>query len=102
MDGVLRDVTGIRFSFLDLHSNARRVITFHRLFFRNPPIVVISVPERGPRENYADVTAAVRGLTDKFNLKVLVDGSPDSIPPNILTTERQVVLSVNENESRSN
>ncbi len=96
MDGVLRDITGIKFSFLDLHSNARRVIKFHRLFFRNPPIVVISVPERGPREEYAMVSAAVRGLTDEFKLKVIVDGSPNSIPPDTLSTERQVVLSVNE------
>ena len=96
MDGVLRAITGIKFSFLDLHSNARRVIKFHQLLFRNPPIVVISVPERGPREEYADISAAVRGLTDEFKLKVLVDGSPNSIPPDTLSTERQVLISVNE------
>ena len=96
MDSVLRAITGIKFSFLDLHSNARRVIKFHRLLFRSPPIVVISVPERGPREEYAHVSAAVRGLTDEFKLKVLVDGSPNSIPPDTLSTERQVLISVNE------
>ena len=96
MDGVLRDITGIKFSFLDLHSNARRVIKFHQLLFRNPPIVVISVPERGLRQEYADVSAAVRGLVDGFKLKVLVDGSPNSIPPDTLSTERQVLISVNE------
>ena len=96
MDGVLRDITGIKFSFLDLHSNARRVIKFHQLLFRNPPIVVISVPERGPNQEYADVSAAVRGLVDEFKLKVLVDGSPNSIPPDTLSTERQVLISVNE------
>lgn len=96
MDGILRDITGIKFSFLDLHSNARRVIKCHQLLFRNPPIVVISVPERGPREEYAMVSAAVRGLVDEFKLKVIVDGSPNSIPPDTLSTERQVLLSVNE------
>ena len=96
MDGVLRDITGIKFSFLDLHSNARRVIKFHQLLFRNPPIVVISVPERGLRQEYADVSAAVRGLVDGFKLKVLVDGSPNSIPPDTLSTERQVLISMNE------
>ena len=72
------------------------MIKFHQLLFRNPPIVVISVPERGPNQEYADISAAVRGLTDKFKLKVLVDGSPNSIPPDTLSTERQVLISVNE------
>ena len=96
MDGILRDITGIKFSFLDLHSNARRVIKCHQLLFRNPPIVVISVPERRPNQEYADISAAVRGLADEFELKVLVDGSPNSIPPDTLSTERQVVISMNE------
>ncbi len=96
MNDVLREITGIRSPFLDLHSNAHRVIKFHRLFFQSPPIVVISVPERGPREEYAMLTAAVRGLTDEFKLKVLVDGTPDSIPPDTLATKRQVVLFVHD------
>ncbi len=60
--------------------------------FKLPPIVVITVPERQAGEPYADVTAAVSALAGVFGLKVIVDGSPDSIPPELLTTRRQTVM----------
>ncbi len=72
------------------------MINFHRFFFDAPPIVVISVPERGPNREYAEITAAVRGLTEQFKLKVVVDGSPCSIPSNTLLSSRQWVIFMNE------
>ena len=62
--------------------------------FKLPPIVVIRVPERQAGEPYAQVTAAVRSLVDDFGLRVIVDGSPNSIPPELLTTRRQTVMVV--------
>ena len=56
--------------------------------------MVIRVPERQTGQNYADVTSAVRALADDFSLRVIVDGSPNSIPPELLTTERETVISV--------
>jgi hypothetical protein len=56
--------------------------------------VVISVPERQTGQNYADVTAAVRALADSFDLRVVVDGSPNSIPPELFSTKRQIVIAV--------
>ena len=62
--------------------------------FKSPPIVVIRVPERQMGQQYADVTSAVRALADDFGLSVIVDGSPNSIPPELLTTKRQTVIAV--------
>jgi hypothetical protein len=56
--------------------------------------VVIRVPERQVGEQYASVTAAVRSLADDYGLRVIVDGSPNSIPPELLTTKRAIVLIV--------
>ena len=58
------------------------------------PIVVIRVPERQTGQNYADVTSAVRDLADLYGLRVVVDGSPNSIPPELLATKRETVIAV--------
>ncbi len=56
--------------------------------------MVIRVPERQIGQNYADVTSAVRDLADLYGLRVVVDGSPNSIPPELLVTKRQIVIAV--------
>jgi predicted Zn-dependent protease with MMP-like domain len=56
--------------------------------------VVISVPERTAEEKYAAVTAASRELADIYGLRVIIDGSPNSIPPNLKTTNREVVIDI--------
>ena len=62
--------------------------------FKQSPIVVIRVPERQSGKSYADVTGAVRQLADVFGLRVLVDGSPNSIPPELMATIRENVIIV--------
>ena len=62
--------------------------------FKRPPIVVIRVPERLSNQKYADLPSAVRALADDFGLRVIVDGSPNSIPPELLTTRRQTAMVV--------
>jgi hypothetical protein len=56
--------------------------------------VVIRVPERLSGQNYADVPAAVRDLADLYGLRVVVDGSPNSLPPELLATKRETVFAV--------
>jgi len=56
--------------------------------------VVIKVPERLSCQNYADVPAAVRDLADLYDLRVVVDGSPNSIPPELIATKRETVIAV--------
>ena len=48
--------------------------------------MVIRVPERESGEPYAQVTSAVRDLADLYGLRVVVDGSPNSLPPTLLAT----------------
>jgi hypothetical protein len=74
--------------------SAHRVLFFYNLMFKLPPIVVIRVPERQFGEPYAQVTPAVRALADDYGLRVIVDGSPNSIPSELLTTTRETVMTV--------
>jgi hypothetical protein len=91
---VLREITGIQVEFFKPVGSARRVLFFYSLLFKLPPTVVIRVPERQVGEKYAQVTSAVRSLADDFGLRVIVDGSPNSIPPELLTTNRETVIAV--------
>lgn len=70
------------------------MLFFYNFFFERPPIVVIRVPEGQAGEPYAQVTSAVRSLADDYGLRVVVDGSPSSLPPELLNTNREAVLSV--------
>ena len=76
--------------------NAHRVLWWYSIFFFKlpPPIVLISLSERQSGYQYADVTSAVRSLVDDYRLRVIVDGSPNSIPPELLATNRQRVINL--------
>ena len=56
--------------------------------------MVIRVPEREIGQNYADITSAVRDLADLYGLRVVVDGSPNSLPPTLTATKRETVIAV--------
>jgi hypothetical protein len=81
-------------AFIDLSKSARRVLFWHNLISKKAPIVVIRVPERLAGEPYADLPAAVRCLADEFGLRVVVDGSPNSLPPELLRTNREIIINV--------
>ena len=93
MGKVMQKITNIRSPFFNLSANARRVLWSYSFLGRSP-IVVIRVSERQREEPYAQVTAAVRGLADDFGLRVIVDGCPNSIPPEIKDTKRQLNMHV--------
>ena len=94
IDQALRAITGIQLDFIKPAGSARRVLFVYSLLFKRPPIVVIRVPERLIGHQYADLTAAVRALADTFGLRVIVDGSPNSLPAELLTTNRETVIAV--------
>ena len=89
---MFREITGIESDFLV--GSARRVLFFYSLLFKFPPTVVIRVPDRQVGQCYADLTSAVRSLADDFRLRVIVYGSPNSIPPELLTTNRETVITI--------
>jgi hypothetical protein len=90
----MREITGIRVNMYDLTANAQRTLFFYRWFFKFPPVVVLRVPERQQGQEYADVTAAVRFLADELQLAPIIDGSPNSIPPEALSTRRESIIVV--------
>ncbi|KAI3654927.1 hypothetical protein MP228_000307 [Amoeboaphelidium protococcarum] len=95
VNNTLKELTRIQLGFFRPMGSARRVIFWHRLFtFGSPPIVVINATEREPGDRYAGLTGAVRTLADEFKLRVIVDGSPNSLSDSFLRTGRQRVCVV--------
>jgi hypothetical protein len=45
-------------------------------------------------EPYAEVTSAVRDLADLYGLRVVADGSPNSLPPTFNATKLETVIAV--------
>jgi len=84
--------TNIRISFFNLVASAKRVVWFYKLIFRKSPVLVISIQERLQGQNYASVVGAARTLTEKYQFRVLLDGSPNSIPDELLRTGREIVM----------
>ncbi|KAI3650437.1 hypothetical protein MP228_003918 [Amoeboaphelidium protococcarum] len=94
-NNTLKELTRIQLDVFRPMGSAKRVIFWHRLFtFGSPPIVVINATEREPGDRYAGLTGAVRTLADEFKLRVIVDGSPNSLSDSFLRTGRQRVCVV--------
>ena len=77
-------------------SRAKWTIYWHRLFFDVAPTLVLSVsevPEGSVNKEPAELTGAVRALTE-MGLRVVVDSSPNSLPKGILSTKREDVIHV--------
>jgi hypothetical protein len=91
----LQRLTRIPFDFVPPFDSAIRVIFWHRLFtLGRSPIVVINAAERKVGQDYAGLTGAVRTLVDDFKLRVIVDGSPNSLDETLLRTTRQSVFDI--------
>jgi hypothetical protein len=91
----LLQLTNPPFKFMDPFQSARKVLFWYRLFtLGRSPIVVINATERKVGEEYASLTGAVRTLVDKYKLRVVVDGSPNSLDESLLRTERERVFDI--------
>ncbi len=91
IQNALMRLTKTRIPYWDLHAATKRVLFFYNLFARSPPIVVFQVSERMDKGEYAEIPGAARDLAD-LGLRVLVDGSTNSIPFEALNTKRELVL----------
>lgn len=87
---VLSEVANSRLGFFDPRGSARRVLWFYSLFLPRP-IVILRAGERRDGQDFADVPGAARELA-VFGLRVLVDGSTNSLPVELLKTTREDVL----------
>ena len=91
----LKSLTNMPFNFIPPFSSAKRVVFWHRILtFGRSPIVVINAAERSIGQEYAGLTGAVRALTDKYKLRVVVDGSPNSLEEKLFRTHRQQVFDI--------
>jgi hypothetical protein len=91
----LQRLTRIPFDFIPPFDSAKRVIFWYRLFtLGRSPIVVINAAERKVGQDYAGLTGAVRTLVDDYKLRVVVDGSPNSLDETLLRTKRQSVFDI--------
>ena len=57
-------------------------------------MVVINAAERKVDQDYAGLTGAVRTLVDDYKLRVVVDGSPNSLDETLLRTKREDVIDI--------
>ena len=79
----LQRLTRIPYDFIRPFESAKRVIFWYRLFtFGRSPIVVINAGERSAGQGYAGLT----DLVDEYKLRVIVDGSPNSLDESTKTT----------------
>ncbi len=77
IDKVLKSLTRTKFSFFDPQSSAKRVIFFYKLMtLGRTPVIVLNCSERTLNKGYAELTGAVRTLTDDFKLRVIVTINP--------------------------
>jgi hypothetical protein len=91
----LQRLTRIQFDFIPPFDSAKRVILYYRLFtLGRSPIIVINATERKVGQDYAGLTGAVRTLVDKYKLRVIIDGSPNSLDETLLRTNRQRVFDI--------
>ena len=86
----LSRVANSRIGFVDLLPSVRRVLWWYG-WFLSRPIVVLRAGERMEGEAYAQIPGAARELTS-YGLRVLIDGSSNSLPSEVFATKRQVVL----------
>jgi hypothetical protein len=86
----LSEIANSRLGFIDPRPSVRRVLWWYGWFLLRP-LVVLRAGERMDGELYAGIPGAARELAG-YGLRVLIDGSTNSLPSEVLTTLRQAVL----------
>jgi hypothetical protein len=91
----LMKLTRIELDFILPFACARRVIFWHRIFtFGRSPVVVINAMERQAGQEYASLARAVRTLVEKYKLRVVVNGSLNSLDDSLFRTKRECVVDI--------
>jgi hypothetical protein len=90
INSALRELTGFKFQ------NAKAVVFWHIIFtFGQSPIVVIDTDDNSTAlRRYVGLTGAVRILAEKFKLRVVIIGSPDSLDESLFQTTREQVIDI--------
>ena len=91
----LQSLVNMPFDFIPPYDSARRVIFWYQLIsFGNTPTIIINATERKIGQESASLTGAVRTLVDDYKLRVIIDGSPNSLDESLLNTKRADVIDI--------
>lgn len=90
---VLKELANVRMIF-SAKNSAHRVIFWYRLMFlyQRSPMDVLRVADRSTGDKKASLVGAVRTLVEEFNVKVVVEGSRDSLDDSLLRSDRGLVV----------
>ena len=65
-----------------------RVIFWYQLMFRHYPLVILNINERSPHDPHANFAEAAKTSTYNYRLRVLVEGSNNTLPDELFATKR--------------
>jgi hypothetical protein len=88
----------MEYSIFSHYNSGPRVLFWYRCFFLSNPILVLNAKEREPNEPYARISDAARTLASNYKLRVIVDGSDNTLPASLFATKRGEIISVEEME----
>jgi hypothetical protein len=91
----LRAVAGYACKIFQPRWAAKQIVSWYRCLHRASPVLVMSLSERPKNKEFAEITGAVRKLA-AMGIKVVVDASPNSVTPELLSTLREEVMHVEE------
>ena len=92
----LRAIANLQYSFISPHHSGTRVIFYYRWMFWSKPILVLNAKEREINKPYAEISDAARTLAYEYKLRVIVDGSDNTLPDSLFATLRGEIISVDE------
>jgi hypothetical protein len=81
-------------NFISPHYSGRRVMLYYRWMFWSRPILVLNAKERELNKPYAEISDAARTLAYDYKLRVIVDGSDNTLPDSLFATLRGEIINV--------
>jgi hypothetical protein len=91
----LKTLVNLSFEFIPPYYSANRVIFWFQIFtFGNTPTIIINVTEKNTNEEATSLTGAIRTLVDKYKLRVIIYGSPNTLDESLLNTERAIIYNI--------
>ena len=93
----LRTIANLQYDFfISPHHSGRRVMFYYRWMLWSKPILVLNAKERELNKPYAEISDAARMLAYDYKLRVIVDGSDNTLPDSSFLSKRGEIISVDE------
>jgi hypothetical protein len=89
-------VANVPAKFTPVDHSGPRVIFWYQLMFRHFPLVILNIKEKSPNKPHAEIAEAARTLSSDYQLRVLVDGSNNTLPDELFVTMRGHFVDVDE------